>query len=413
VTATTVRAEAATEADLNFDQIPRSVQRFVDEVREFAQDVLAPRAVRLDQQAAEDFDWEVIQAGHDIGLTRALLPRELGGLGVGVLGLAMAMEELAAADPGIALAFGATMLGQTPVLLTGDPDLQQRYLSDFAGPRAILACNAVAEEEAGSDLVIPQHFPDARMRTTLRRDGDGYRLNGHKRFITNGAVATFSAVYANLEGHPGATGLTCVIVPLDAPGVRRGDVLDKMGYRNCLGSELWFDDVHVPARDVVGGECQGAAINVAQGNMARSSVAAISTGIARHALEMAVHWAGERVQGGKLLREHQMTARRLADMAVDVDAARLLYQRAAVKVDTQLPAPEREPAMAKLFADRVAVETASTAVALMGSRGYMRSYGLEKVLRDSFGTRIFEGTPEALALAITDCLYRDDDDDDF
>ncbi|KAB1908769.1 acyl-CoA dehydrogenase family protein [Micromonospora sp. AMSO31t] len=412
MTATTVRAEPA-ETDLNFDQIPRSVQRFVDEVRDFAQGVLAPRAVRLDQQAAEEFDWEVIQAGHDIGLTRALLPRELGGLGVGVLGLAMAMEELAAADPGIALAFGATMLGQTPVLLTGDPDLQQRYLSDFAGPRAVLACNAVAEEEAGSDLVIPQHFPDARMRTTLRRDGDGYRLNGHKRFITNGAVATFSAVYANLEGHPGATGLTCVIVPLDAPGVRRGDVLDKMGYRNCLGSELWFDDVHVPARDVVGGECQGAAINVAQGNMARSSVAAISTGIARHALDLAVHWAGERVQGGKLLREHQMTARRLADMAVDVDAARLLYQRAAVKVDTQLPAPEREPAMAKLFADRVAVETASTAVALMGSRGYMRSYGLEKVLRDSFGTRIFEGTPEALALAITDCLYRDDDDDDF
>ncbi|WP_262282180.1 acyl-CoA dehydrogenase family protein [Micromonospora sp. MA102] len=413
MTATTVRAETAAEADLNFDQIPRSVQRFVDGVREFAQEVLAPRAVRLDQQAAEEFDWEVIQAGHDIGLTRALLPRELGGLGVGVLGLAMAMEELAAADPGIALAFGATMLGQTPVLLTGDPDLQQRYLSDFAGPRAILACNAVAEEEAGSDLVIPQHFPDARMRTTLRRDGDGYRLNGHKRFITNGAVATFSAVYANLEGHPGATGLTCVIVPLDAPGVRRGDVLDKMGYRNCLGSELWFDDVHVPARDVVGGECQGAAINVAQGNMARSSVAAISTGIARHALDMAVHWAGERVQGGKLLRDHQMTARRLADMAVNVDAARLLYQRAAVKVDTQLPAPEREPAMAKLFADRVAIETASTAVALMGSRGYMRSYGLEKVLRDSFGTRIFEGTPEALALAITDCLYRDDDDDDF
>ncbi|NES29233.1 acyl-CoA dehydrogenase [Micromonospora terminaliae] len=407
-----MRAEPA-ETDLNFDQIPRSVQRFVDEVREFAQDVLAPRAVRLDQQAAEEFDWEVIQAGHDIGLTRALLPRELGGLGVGVLGLAMAMEELAAADPGIALAFGATMLGQTPVLLTGDPGLQKRYLSDFSGPRAILACNAVAEEEAGSDLVIPQHFPDARMRTTLRRDGDGYRLDGHKRFITNGAVATFAAVYANLEGHPGATGLTCVIVPLDAPGVRRGDVLDKMGYRNCLGSELWFDDVHVPARDVVGGEGQGAAINVAQGNMARSSVAAISTGIARHALEMAVHWAGERVQGGKLLREHQMTARRLADMAVDVDAARLLYQRAAVKVDTQLPAPEREPAMAKLFADRVAVETASTAVALMGSRGYMRSYGLEKVLRDSFGTRIFEGTPEALALAITDCLYRDDDDDDF
>lgn len=412
MTATSVETQLPTDVDLNFECIPRSVQRFLNEVREFAHDIVAPRAVRLDQQAAEDFDWEVIQAGHEIGLTRALLPRELGGLGVGVLGVAMAMEELAAADPGIALAFGATMLGQTPVLLTGDPELQERYLAAFAGPRAVLASNAVAEEEAGSDLVIPQHFPDARMRTTLRRDGDGYLLNGHKRFITNGAVAAFAAVYANLEPHPGATGLTCVIVPLDAPGVRRGDVLDKMGYRNCLGSELWFENVRIPAPDVVGGECQGTSINVAQGNMARSSVAAISTGIARHALDMAVRWAGERIQGGKVLREHQMTARRLADMAVNVDAARLLYQRAAVKVDSQLPAPEREPAMAKLFADRVAIDTASTAVALMGSRGYLRSYGLEKILRDSFGTRIFEGTPEALALAITDCLYRDDDDDD-
>jgi alkylation response protein AidB-like acyl-CoA dehydrogenase len=410
MTATVQTAES--DPDLNFDQVPRSVQRFVDEVREYAQEVVAPRAVELDQQAADDFAWDVIQAGHDIGLTRALLPRELGGLGVGVLGVCMAMEELAAADPGIALAFGATMLGQTPVLLTGDPGLQERYLSAFSGPRAVLASNAVAEEDAGTDLVIPQHFADARMRTTLRRDGDGYLLNGHKRFITNGAVAAFAAVYANLEGHPGATGLTCVVVPLDAPGVRRGDVLDKMGYRNCLGSELWFTDVRVPAHDLVGGECEGTAINVAQGNMARSSVAAISTGIARHALEVAVSWCGERTQGGKLLREHQMTARRLAEMATGVDAARLLYQRAATKVDTQLPAPEREPAMAKFFADRVAMETAGAAVALMGSRGYMRSYGLEKVLRDSYGTRIFEGTPEALALSITDCLYRDDDDDD-
>lgn len=389
-----------------------AVRRFLDDVREFARDVVAPQAVELDQQAAEDFGWDVIQAGHDVGLTRALLPRELGGLGVGVVGVATAMEELAAADPGIALAFGATMLGQTPVLLTGDPGLQKRYLSAFSGPRAVLACNAVAEEEAGSDLVIPQHFADARIRTTLRRDGAGYRLSGHKRFITNGAVAAFASVYANLEGYPGATGLTCVIVSLDAEGVRRGDVLDKMGYRNCLGSELWFDDVYVPAEDLVGGEGQGTAINLAQGNMARSSVAAVSTGIARHALETAVDWCGQRVQGGKLLREHQMTARRLADMAVDVDAARLLYQRAATLVDTQLPAPEREPAMAKMFADRVAMDTASAAVALMGSRGYMKSYGLEKVLRDSFGTRIFEGTPEALALAITDTLYRDEDDDD-
>jgi alkylation response protein AidB-like acyl-CoA dehydrogenase len=399
------------EIELNFETLPPSVEAFRDLARDYAQTVVAPKAIELDQQDADAFDWEVIQAGHDIGLARALLPTERGGLGVGVLGVALAMEELAAACPGIALAFGSTMLGQAPLLLSGNPVLQDRFLTQFSGTKAVLACNAVAEEDAGSDLVIPEHFADARMRTTLRRDGDGYVLNGHKRFITNGAVASFASVYANLEGYPGATGLTCIMVPLDAPGVRRGDVLDKMGYRACLGSEIWFDDVRLPASNLIGGEAQGLAINVAQGNMARTSVAAVSTGIARHALDIAQEWCGERIQGGKLLREHQMTARRLAEMKIHVEASRLMYLRSAVKVDSQLPAPELEPAMAKLFADRVAIETANTAVALMGSRGYMKEYGLEKVLRDAFGTRIFEGTPEALALAVTDCLYREQDDD--
>ncbi|GGV40025.1 acyl-CoA dehydrogenase family protein [Paenarthrobacter nicotinovorans] len=402
---------AALETELNFDLLPASVIAFRDLAREFAQDIVAPKAIELDQQDADAFDWDVIAAGHDIGLTRALLPIEIGGLGVGVLGVAVAMEELAAACPGIALAFGATMLGQTPVLLSGDLKLQDQFLTQFTGEKAVLACNAVAEEDAGTDLVIPQHFADARMRTTLRREGDQYVLNGHKRFITNGAVASFATVYANLEDYPGATGLTCIVVPLDADGVRRGVVLDKMGYRACLGSEIWFDDVRLPAGNLIGGEAQGSAINIAQGNMARTTVAAVSTGIARHAFELARDWCGERLQGGKLLKDHQMTARRLADMKIDVEAARLMYLRSAVKVDSQLPAPEVEPAMAKLFADRVAIDTANTAVALMGSRGYMKEYGLEKVLRDAFGTRIFEGTPEALALGITDCLYRDDDDD--
>jgi alkylation response protein AidB-like acyl-CoA dehydrogenase len=185
-----------------------------------------------------------------------------------------------------------------------------------------------------------------------------------------------------------------------------------MGYRACLGGELFFEDVRVPAENVVGAEGAGLDILVAQGNMARSSVAAVATGVARHALETAVAYCDERVQGGAKLREHQMTARKLAEMAAKVDAARLLYLHAAHKVDNELPAPEYEPAVAKLFADRIAIEVAGDAVSLLGSRGYIREFGLEKVLRDAYGTRIFEGTPEALALAITDCLYRSEDDFD-
>jgi alkylation response protein AidB-like acyl-CoA dehydrogenase len=399
--------------ELNFDTFPPEVAAFQMLVRDFAREEVAPSAQELDQAAHDDFAWDLVQKGHELGLTRAVLSKEYGGLGVGVLGVALALEELAAACPGVALVFGATLLGQAPVLLSGDPQLQARFLPLFAGDDAVLACNAVAEEDAGCDLVIPENAPFARNMTQIRREGDEYVLNGRKRFITNATVASFASVFANMEGHPGASGLTCLMVSLDSPGITRGPIADKMGYRACLGGELVFEDVRVPVDNIVGGECDGVAISVAQSNMARSTVAAISTGVARSALEHAVTWCGERIQGGKRLHEHQMSARKLAEMSASVDAARLLYLKAADKVDNELPAPEYEPAVAKFFADRIAIEVAGMAVSLMGARGFVRSFGIEKVLRDSYGTRIYEGTPEALALAITSCLYREDDDDDL
>lgn len=404
---------ASTLPELNFDLLPAHIRRFRDEIRAFAKDEVAPRAQELDEAPAQDFAWDIAQRGHELGLTRAVVPQEYGGLGVGVLGVAVALEEVAAACPGIALVFGATMLGQSPILLSGDPLLQARFLPMFSGDEAVLACNAITEEDAGVDLVIPENAIHARNVTTARREGDFYLLNGRKRFITNAKLAAFASVFANMQGHPGATGLTCFIVPLDSPGVTRGPVADKMGYRACLGSELLFQDVRVPVENMIGGEGEGVAILAAQGNMARSSVAAISTGVARSALDKAVAWCGSRIQGGGPLRDHQFTAGKLASMAADVDAARLLYQRAANKVDNELPAPEYEPAVAKLFADRIAIDVAGQAVSLMGARGFVRSFGLEKILRDAYGARIYEGTPEALALGITNCLYRTEEDDDL
>jgi alkylation response protein AidB-like acyl-CoA dehydrogenase len=403
--------------ELNFDEFPPEVESFRTVVREFAREEIAPRALALDQAPHDDFDWELVRIGHQLGLTRAMLPPEFGGLGVGVVGVCVAMEELAVASPGVALIFGATMLGQAPVLLSGDPHLQARFLGQFLGDEPVLACNAVCEEDHGVDLVVPQNVRFAENMTTMRREGDEYVINGRKRVITNGAVATFASVVVNMEGSAPDEGLTYVMVPLESEGVTRGPVADKMGYRACLGSELWFEDVRVPVENGISGEGDGLDILVAQGNMARSSVAATATGVARHALEGAIEFCGERIQGGAPLREHQMTARKLADMTAKVDAARLLYLRAAHKVDNELPAPEYEPAVAKLFADRIAIEVASDAVSLMGSRGYIKEFAMETVLRDSYGTRIFEGTPEALALAVTDCLYRNedgfDDDDDL
>ncbi|MGW0608882.1 acyl-CoA dehydrogenase family protein [Streptomyces sp. NPDC002644] len=395
--------------DSDFQTLPPEVRQLKEAARQFAQEAVKPRAQLLDRAPAEDFDWDLVRRGHALGLTRAAVPTDYGGLGLGMLGVATALEEVAAACPGIALVFGATMLGQAPVLLSGDPRLQARYLPLFSGDEPVLACNAVTEEDAGCDLIIPSNAVHARNVMTARRDGDHYVLTGRKRFITNARHAAFASVFANMEGSPGATGLTSFIVPLDLPGVERGPVADKMGYRACLGSELAFHEVRVGAENMIGGEGEGMAINMAQSNMARAAVAGISTGIARGALDAAVAWAGERVQGGAPLRRHQFTAAKLADMAAKVEASRLLYLHAANTVDTQLPPPTYEPAVAKLFADRAAVDVADAALSLVGARGYLRSYGVEKMLRDAYGTRIYEGTPEVLALAVTESLYAEDE----
>jgi alkylation response protein AidB-like acyl-CoA dehydrogenase len=392
-----------------FTSLPPAVEALRDRVREFAQERLRPEVRRLDQSDAADFDWQLVTEGHQLGLTRLVISRQHGGLGYGELGVAVALEELAAVDAGFALIFGATMLGQAPLLLSGDPALQARFLPLFAGDEPVLACNAITEEMAGCDLLIPENAQFAIDVMQARRDGDHYVLNGAKKFITNGKVAAYATVFANIDGSPGASALTCFVVPLDQPGIVLGDVADKMGYRACLGTEMSFTDVRVPAENMIGGEGGGVFINVQQMNMARAAVAAISTGVARGALDLVRQWCGERVQGGVPLYRHQFTARKLAEMSMKVDAARLLYLRAAHLADTEIPAPTYEPAVAKLFADRIAVEVAEEAMSLMGARGYVRDFGMEKYLREALGARIYEGTPEVLALAITESLYAEDE----
>ncbi len=393
------------------DNLPEDMDLFRAAVRAFVDEHVRPKVEENDGTPADEMDWDLVRAGHDMGLLRLVVPVEYGGLGRGVVGVAVALEEIAAACAGTALIFGATLLGQAPLLLSGDPQLQARFLPMFAGDEPVLACNAITEDAAGCDLLIPDNAVHAVDVVSARRCGDDYVLNGRKRFITNARFAEFGCVYANIEGHPGATGLTAFMVPLDLPGVERGPVADKMGYRACVGSELIFRDVRVPADNVVAGEGNGMLINVQQMNMARATVAAISTGVARGAFELARTFCAEREQGGAPLYRHQFTARKLAEMTAKIDASRLLYMQAAEAADTQLPAPSYEPAVAKLFADRIAIEVAQEAMSVMGARGYLRSYPMEKFVRDSFGARIYEGTPEVLALAITEALYTESDDD--
>ncbi|WP_159038230.1 acyl-CoA dehydrogenase family protein [Streptomyces sp. WM6386] len=377
----------------------------VRETTAFARDVVAPGAAERDSVEKGQLDWETVRAGHALGLTRMAMPRELGGLGLGELGVCLVLEELAAADPGMALVFGATGLFQTPLLISGDTALQEKYLPAFLGDDPVLACNAVAEERNGTDLVLPQKAPYAQDMTVARRTDDGYLLTGTKKYITNAPVATYATVMANLEGSPGSTGLTCFVVELEQEGVTRGTVHDKVGYRTAPAGELVLDGARVPLGHVIGDEHGGWDLNEAVGNLTRVTCAAVATGIARHALERAMAWGRERHQGGRPLYEHQMSARKYADMAARVSASRALYLDAALKADNSLPTPAYEPAVAKLVADRAAIDNADAAMALIGAQAFQREDGMDRVLRDAYGPRIYEGSPEALALVITGELF--------
>jgi alkylation response protein AidB-like acyl-CoA dehydrogenase len=363
----------------------------------------------LDGARPTDFDWDLVRKGTSIGLMRMGIPAEYGGLGLPMVDIATVIEELAAADPGVALIFGGSELFQSAIMLSGDADLRAHFLAPFISDEPVLGCNAVTEELAGLNLIIPDNAIYAQNVMTARRHGDGYLLNGKKEFITNAPLASYASVLANMEGHPGATGLTCFIVDLDRAGVIRGRVTDKMGYRACLAGELVFEDVSVPAENVVGGALGGRKLNLAQSNICRIVSAAVSTGIARAAMENAIAWCGERMQGGKKLYQHHFSAGLIAQMTMKVDAARLMYLHAAKIADTGVPCPQYEPAVAKLFADRAAIKVADAAASLLGARGFVRDFGMEKILRDSFGARTYEGTWQALSILITEGIYQSDD----
>ncbi|MFD4989202.1 acyl-CoA dehydrogenase family protein [Streptomyces sp. NPDC058374] len=378
---------------------------FLNEVVAFAREEVAPGAAERDRIEKGQVDWDTVRKGHALGLLRMPIPRDFGGLGLSQLALALTLEELASADPGMALVFGATGLFQTPLLICENPDLQGKYLPAFLGPEPVLACNAVAEENNGTDLVLPQQAPYAQDMTVARRSGSEYLLSGTKRYITNAPVATYATIMANLDAAPGSTGLTCFVTELEQDGVTRGEIHDKVGYRTAPAGELVLDNARVPEENVVGGERGGWDLNVAIGNLTRVTCAAVATGIARHALDRAVAWAGTRRQGGRLLFEHQMSARKLADMSARVSAARALYLDAVLKADTVIPTPAYEPAVAKMVADRAAIDNADAAMSLIGAAAFQREDGMDRVLRDAYGPRIYEGSPEALALVVTGELF--------
>ena len=369
-------------------------QRLRELAREFAQREIAPVAAELDRE--QKFSQEIVDKYFEIGLLHSAVPEEYGGGGLNSLDGAIIAEELGAACAGVASYLGANLLGLTPFLIGGSPELKAELLPKHcAGPN--LAAFCLTEPGAGSDA--------AAMRTTATLVGDEFVINGAKHFITNGGVARLYSVFASEAPEQGHKGISAFMVPANTPGVSHGKKEDKMGQRAADTREVIFENVHIPARYRLGKGRDGFKIAMMTLDDSRAGVGAAAVGIARAALETAVKYAKERVQFGKPIAQLQGIQFMLADMAIRVEAARLLVWQAA-NLHDQGSRNTKESAIAKCFAGDTAMQVAMDAVQVLGGYGYMKDYPVEKYMRDAKLHQIYEGTNQIQRLVVANELLR-------
>ncbi|MBM4062801.1 MAG: acyl-CoA dehydrogenase [Planctomycetes bacterium] len=353
----------------------------VDLARKVADDHVRPVAARHDRDGT--FPWEVVKVFAETGLFGVVVPELYGGLGLGVLELALVTEELSKACGGITLALAASALGMFPLLLSGNDEQKQRYLPDLAAGK-YLAGFGLTEANAGSDA--------GAMRTRAVREGDDYVLNGAKVFITNGGTAHLYTVIAVTDPKRGSRGTTAFLVQDDFPGFKVGKHEDKMGIRASATAEIVFEDCRVPAANRIGREGEGFLIAMKTLDKSRPGVAAQALGIAQGAFDLAVEYAKTRRQFGKPIASLQAIQFLLADMAVAIESARALLYQTARHIDAGNKDVARWSAMSKLCASEVAMQVTTDAVQIFGGYGYMRDYPIEKLMRDAKITQIYEGT---------------------
>jgi acyl-CoA dehydrogenase len=359
--------------------------------REFAANEIRPVSLEVDE-ADTEVPFEIWRKAAEIGLTSFMLPEALGGGGMtDCLTGCIVQEELSHGCAGIGNLITSNGFFAEPLLALGDEAQQRRWLEPLAGERPPLTALATTEPEAGSDA--------ASIRTAARRVDDGYALSGQKSWISNGGVADYVVVFATVEPGSGYRGITAFVLERGDAGLSWGPPMRKMGQRAIVNTELFLDDVRVPADRRLGEEGQGFRGLMQTFDRSRVTLGASATGLARAALEYATAYARERVQFGKPIAEHQAVGFRLADMALRVDASRLLVWRAACMIDAGERATT-EAAMAKLHASETAMWCTWAALQTLGGWGYSREYPVEKWMRDAKLEEIEEGTSDIQRLII-------------
>ncbi|MCV0403004.1 MAG: acyl-CoA dehydrogenase family protein [Chloroflexi bacterium] len=363
-----------------------------DTVRDWAQRSVAPGAASRDEE--ERYDRHLVEEAGELGLTGLPYPEKYGGAGMGTFAWALAVEEIAAADMGLAVSLSVHILSQLCIFSHGTDEQRDRFLPSMTAGRD-LGAFALTEPEAGSDA--------GSISLTARRDDDAYLLSGTKIWITNAGEASRYVVFGTVDRSLGKNGITAFVVEGDTPGFRLGSKERKMGIRGTTARELVFEDARVPAANRLGEEGQGLKVALSALGPGRISIAAACTGLARNALELATRYALERRQFGRAIADQEMIQGMLAEMAVRVDAARLLTWRAARMRDAGQPI-NSPSSMAKWYASDVAMAVATDAVQIYGGAGYSRDNPVERLMRDAKGAQIYEGTNQIHRLIVAQHL---------
>jgi acyl-CoA dehydrogenase len=372
-------------ADFSLPQEQRELQQLA---RDFTRNEIIPVAEHHDRTG--EFPQQIINKAHEIGLMNLFVPEEYGGLGLHVMEEVIVGEELAYGCSGVSTAMSVNALAGAPVMIAGTDEQKREFLAPLID-EPIIASYAVSEPNAGSDV--------AGISTTARRVGDEYVINGTKQWITGAGYARWFYVLAKTDPDAGHRGMSAFLVPADTPGVSVGKKEDMMGQRASSTHAVTFEDVTIPARYLLGSEGQGFKIAMGAFDFTRPGVAAAALGVAQRALDEAVKYSRERVAFGQPIAMNQGVSFMIADMAADIEAARLLTWKSAWQRDSG-ERNTKVASMAKRTAGDLAMRASTDAVQILGGYGYSREYPVEKLMRDAKIFQIYEGTQQIQRLII-------------
>jgi alkylation response protein AidB-like acyl-CoA dehydrogenase len=369
---------------MNFE-LSKEQREIKERAVEFADRAVAPYAAELDRE--DHFPAETFEKLADIGFMGLCVPEEYGGAGADFLSYVLLLEEISRADAGVGVTLAVhTSAGTLPILMYGDDEQKARWVPNLARGEKI-GCFALTEPTTGSDA--------AAIQTRAERVDGGYRLSGHKQWVTNGRVAGAMVVFARAP-----EGVTAFVVGMDADGISFGKHAKKMGVISATTDDVILDSVFVPEEDRLGEAGRGLEVALGTLDAGRVGIASQAVGIAEAAFRYAADYAAERTTFGKPIAEHQAVAFKLADMQTKIRAARLLTHEAAWMKDRGMRITEAG-ARAKLYASQVANEVTYDAVQILGGYGYMKDHPVERYYRDARVTEIYEGTSEIQRLVIS------------